>query len=408
MQEMIVAGRRFDTLQPVRLFLRDGRITRVEFVRLDERTRRWPIVAPGLCDLQVNGCLGREFASPELTSEDVRVIAEALFACGTTRFCPTITTEANDVIEHAASIIDRACRQWPELAARIAGIHVEGPYISVEDGPRGAHPKQFVRPPNWSEFIRWQTAAGGRIKLITLSPEYPEAEPFIRQVVAAGVVVSIGHLAASADQIRAAIAAGARLSTHLGNGAHPILPRHSNYIWNQLADDRLIASLIADGFHLPDDVLKVFVRAKSPQRCLLVSDLAAQAGLTPGHYRGQLGDVELLPEGRLVIADEPRLLAGAAAPLLSGVSHIVRVTGITLAAAVQMAAHQPAAVLGLAAPDLVPGEPANLFLFDPDSKSTSPCQGAFGSNTAVRCVIFGQAVWCSDSYSDCESVKVRP
>src|SRR5438552_14807538 len=104
-------------------------------------------------------------------------------------------------------------------------FHVEGPYISPEDGPRGAHPARWVRPPDLEEFRRFQEAARGHIRLITLSPEWPEAAQFIEAIARAGVVVSIGHTKATAAQIDDAVRAGATLSTHIGNGAHSVLAR---------------------------------------------------------------------------------------------------------------------------------------------------------------------------------------
>ena len=366
MPTQTITGRRFDTGQPVRLHWRGERIARVEYLRSDSKTHRLPFLAPGLCDLQVNGCAGYEFASPTLRPADVRTVADALLRMGVTCFCPTVTTQSHDVIAHAVSTIDQACQSDTELRRRIAGIHLEGPFISPEDGPRGAHPKEHVRSPDWNEFVRWQGLAGTRIAIVTISPEYPSSVEFIRRARAAGVVVALGHLAATRNQIRAAVDAGASICTHLGNGAHPMLPRHPNYLWDQLAEDRLTAGLIADGFHLPDEVLRVFLRAKQPHRCFLVSDLAAQAGLPPGRYRGGLCEVELLPEGILVIAGQRQLLAGAAAPLGAGIARVMRAAGLSLAEAVRLACHQPRQILGLATAEFAPGDRADFVLFHVD------------------------------------------
>ena len=361
---MELCGRRFDTGQPTRLEIADGRIARVQFVAECDTTAAWPWIAPGLVDLQVNGYGGREFTSPSLTIEDVDAIAEAMLACGVTRFCPTVTTQAYAVQEHAMATIDAACRASPELARHLIGIHFEGPYISAQDGPRGAHPREHCRPPDWNEFQRLQAAAGGRIRLVTLSPEYAGAPEFIRRATDAGVLASIGHTAANGVQIRAAVDAGARLSTHLGNGSHGMLPRHPNYIWDQLAEDRLTATLIADGHHLPAEVVKSIIRAKTSERSILVSDLVAQAGLPPGRYRGSLCEVDVLPTGRLVVAGQTQMLAGASAPLGEGVAGAVHFAGVSLAEAVRMAAHRPAELLGLSVSALMPGDSAELLAFD--------------------------------------------
>src|SRR5262249_8138444 len=160
----------------------------------------------------------------------------------------------------------RALDSDADLAAAVPGLHVEGPYLSPEDGPRGAHPLEHIRPPDWDEFQRFLEAAGGRIRLLTLAPEAEAALPFIERLPAAGIVVAIGHTGADPETIHAAVRAGARLSTHLGNGAHSMIRRHPNYIWEQLACDDLTASVIADGHHLPASVLKCFARVKGAER----------------------------------------------------------------------------------------------------------------------------------------------
>ena len=149
------------------------------------------------------------------------------------------------------------------------GFHLEGPYISPEDGPRGAHPRQFVRPLNLDEFQRFQDAADGHILLLTLAPEWPGAPRFIEEVTRQGVVVSIGHTNAGAEDIHNAVSAGASLSTHLGNAALPFMPRYPNVIWEQLAEDRLMATFIVDGFHLPSSLLRAAWRAKESSRSIL-------------------------------------------------------------------------------------------------------------------------------------------
>ena len=156
----------------------------------------------------------------------------------------------------------------------------------------------------------------------------------------------------------------ARLSTHLGNGSHLVLPRHANYIWEQAAEDRLMASLIVDGHHLPPAVVKSLVRAKTPARCILISDMSGLAGRPPGRYAGSLCDVEILPNGRLVVAGQTALLAGAALPIGVGVANVMHFAGVTLAEAVRMATEHPAQLLGLAPGRLTIGDPAELVLFD--------------------------------------------
>ncbi|HPZ82231.1 MAG TPA: amidohydrolase family protein, partial [Thermogutta sp.] len=326
--------RAYDALanQPVEMVLHEGQLRDCRPIDSTNETTTpadLPYVAPGFFDLQVNGYQGRDFTSPQLTVDDVYAVADALWQFGTTRFLPTVITQAHEVLIHCVRTIAQAVNEFPILKQRIPGIHLEGPYISTQDGPRGAHPREHVRPPDWEEFCRLQEAATGLIRLVTLSPEYEMSLPFIEKASKEGITVAIGHTAASPEQIRSAVAAGARLSTHLGNGCHLTLPRHPNYLWEQLAADDLYASFIADGFHLPAAFLKVALRAKR-DRAVLVSDLSAMAGLPPGRYSTPLCELEILETGQLVVAGQRALLAGAAEPITTGIVNAMVLGGATL------------------------------------------------------------------------------
>jgi len=356
---MQIMGRRYDTGQVVRTMVEGDQIQQVE----PAEGKDLPWLAPGLVDLQVNGWGGQEFSDPRLSTEKVLEILAVHDHFGVTGLCPTITTNSFEVIEHACRTI-AAAANMPEAGRRIVGIHIEGPYFSTEDGPRGAHPLQHCRPPDWDEFRRWQDAADGTVSILTLSPEYDGSPRFIEKVTGSGVLVAIGHTSANSEQIRAAVDAGARMSTHLGNGAHRQLRRHPNYIWDQLAEDRLTASLIVDGHHLPPEVVKCFVRAKQPSRCVLVSDVSGLAGLPPGRHQTELCDLEILPDGRLVIAGQVQLLAGASRPIGVGVAGVMEFAGVPLSEAIEMASRRPASLVGRRAGGLQPGDPADLVLFD--------------------------------------------
>jgi N-acetylglucosamine-6-phosphate deacetylase len=364
---MQLVGREWDTGEPVSLVIEAGRITRVtgladgesETSRFDD----WPWIAPGLIDVQVNGYGGQEFSSANLTTDGALQTIHAFATFGVTRCCPTLTTESREVLLHALRTLAAACENTPDIAPRIPGIHVEGPYITTEDGARGAHPRRHCRPPDWDEFQQFQEAAGGRVRILTMSPEYANSLDFIRRVTASGVLVAIGHTAASPAQIRAAVDAGARMSTHLGNGAHLWLDQPDNYLWEQLAEDRLTAGIICDGYHLPREVVQTIVRVKTPQRCILVSDLSGQAGQLAGHYSSPFCDIEILDDGRLVMAGQRDLLAGASIPLYAGLVNVIQFAGVSPADAIRMAVHNPADLLGIPPGGLQAGEPANLIQF---------------------------------------------
>ncbi|HEV7226765.1 MAG TPA: amidohydrolase family protein [Pirellulales bacterium] len=362
---MQLIARRFDNAEIVQLEIADGRIARVQGLEPGRASAEGlPWIAPGWIDLQINGYRGQEFSSLDLTPEKALAIVREQWAFGVTAFCPTLTTQSFECLVHGMQTIDFACRSFPEVARTVAGIHLEGPYFAAEDGPRGAHPKQHVRRPTWDEFQHLQEAAGGRIRLLTMSPHFEEAPEFIGRAAASGVIVAIGHTGASGRQIRAAVDAGARMSTHLGNGAHGTLRRHPNYLWDQLAEDRLTASLIVDGWHLPPEVVKTMVRAKTPARTVLVSDVSGLAGLPPGRHASSGGEIDILPDGRLLIAGQDQLLAGASAPIGAGIANVMHFAGIDLATAVAMATTQPARLLDRSAGSLRPGDAADLVLFE--------------------------------------------
>ena len=245
-------------------------------------------------------------------------------------------------------------------------FHMEGPYISPEDGPRGAHAREHVRPPDYDEFRRIQESAGGRIRLLTLAPEQPGAIEFIEKVTAEGVVIAIGHTAATGEQIHDAIRSVAKLLTHLGNGSHAILPRHENYIWEQLGADDLMASLICDGHHLPASVVKTMIRAKQPHRCILTCDASTLAGAKPGRYSEWGQDLEVQQNQKVVVAGTP-YLAGSGVFLDTCIRFVLTHTETSLGEVIDMATTIPRQLLNLPPTRLQPGDPADFILFRHDS-----------------------------------------
>ncbi len=295
---------------------------------------------PGFFDLQVNGFAGVDFGDAALTSERVLEAVAAIEKTGVTRLLPTLITSSRETFSACARTIARTSHP------AIAGIHMEGPYLSPEDGPRGAHARAFVRGADVDDFRRRQEAADGRIRLLTVAPEAPGVLPVIEHAVGSGVRVAIGHTGATPAQIADAVVAGATLSTHLGNGCAQTLPRHPNVIWEQLAEDRLFASFIVDGHHLPPATVKAMVRAKTPGRSILVTDAIAAAGMPPGRYTLGGQAVELSPTGR-VAAPGASNLAGSALRLDVAIGNTVRFTGLSLEEVVPMASTRPAEYVGV-------------------------------------------------------------
>ncbi|MFC3770189.1 N-acetylglucosamine-6-phosphate deacetylase [Paenibacillus sp. GCM10012303] len=352
--KITVAGNRFESIEAAS----------DEPAGMNSPPEALPMVGPGLVDLQINGYMGIDFnhypVSPRHLSDATRLLQLA----GVTSYYPTVTTSSDEYIEDSLKAIAAACSTDAECADSIAGIHLEGPFISPEDGARGAHLARYTKAPDWELLQRWQNAAKGKIRIVTMSPEWPGSTAFIEKCMLNGITVSIGHTSASPEQIREAAAAGARMSTHLGNGAHLMLPRHPNYIWEQLADDSLHACLIPDGFHVPLSFLKVVLKVKGPL-AMLVSDAVSLSGLPPGAYRshGRI-DVIKTEQGRLHLADQPQLLAGSAQLLPWGIGHLARSGVCSLADAWDMSSIRPAAFMDLPSQaGLEAGAPADFVLF---------------------------------------------
>lgn len=358
---MQFTARRYDDCRPVRITVAGGRLADV--AEAHDEVPRNLYVAPAFLDLQINGHGGVWFGDAGLTVEQVLTVLAAHFAHGVSRICPTVITNSREAIAAGLATIRRACAAEPWADRMVAGCHIEGPYISPDDGPRGAHPREHVRGCDLAEFDAWQAASGGRVRLLTLAPEAPGAVEFTRALVQRGVRVSIGHTAASTEQIAAVVDAGAVLSTHLGNGAAGMLRRHPNPIWDQLADDRLHASVIADGHHLPPNVLKVIIRAKGWERVILTCDASGLAGSPPGVYDYHGAQFEVLPEGPIVVAGQRQYLAGSGQLTDVCVGHAVAQGGVTLGQACDMASRHPARLLGVEAVTLSPGARADLVLF---------------------------------------------
>jgi N-acetylglucosamine-6-phosphate deacetylase len=382
---LVLDGRSTEDGGAIRVSVREGRIASIE---RPPGPVVGPWIGPGWLDLQVNGCEGHDPNAADATPSTTQNMVEALWRHGVSGLCVTICTESEGHILRSLAAVAAACEADRLVAESVVGIHVEGPHIATEDGPRGAHPLRHVRSPDVAEYRRWQEAAGGRIRIITLSPEYDTAPAYIEAITADGVVASIGHTNATGDQIRAAVDAGARWSTHLGNGAHSQIRRHPNYIWDQLAEDRLSAGFIFDGQHLPPSVMKTVIRAKGVDRSVLVSDAIFVCGLTPGTYRLPDGAAVVLDsDGRCALQGTP-YLAGAVAPLPVCVANALAHAGVTLPEAVQMVTANPSRLIGLPGlaghESLRVGAAANLTCFETD--------GDRGGVTIRRTVVAGRAV----------------
>lgn len=324
---------------PMEIGISEGKISSISTLEFDLEQDLW--IGPGFTDVQVNGFGGLDYNEVRADFLALGQISRKLLHHGVTSHFPTIITNSSEKISVLIQQVVQLRKADSMAKSCIPGIHIEGPFISPEDGPRGAHFREFVKAPDWNLFQEWMDESEGLIRMITLSPEWEGSLSFIEKCRNAGILVSIGHTNASHSQIIAAVKAGARVSTHLGNGMHGVISRHPNYLWSQLSEENLSATIIADGFHLPTEVIRVFKKVKG-ENLMLVSDSVALAGMPPGEYEAAVGGkVTLAAEGKLHLHGNPNTLAGSAMNILQGVNFLLKNKLATLPEAWQMASVRP-------------------------------------------------------------------
>jgi N-acetylglucosamine-6-phosphate deacetylase len=248
-----------------------------------------------------------------------------------------LITNSNENILKIVHTIYEACRSNSLVDECVWGIHLEGPFISPKDGAKGAHDEKYIKAPDWELFSKFQEAAGGKIRLVTIAPEWEGSCSFIEKCREHGIIVAMGHSLANTEQISMAIKAGMTLSTHLGNGIPLLLKRHPNMIWDQLAADELYACIITDGIHTPDSFMKVVIKNKG-KHTIVVSDATCYAGMPPGEYHSHIGGSVILDEEKRVsLKGSGGILAGAAKSLLENVKTLMDHKLATLKEAWEMA-----------------------------------------------------------------------
>lgn len=237
-------------------------------------------------DLQLNGAFGIDLNDPDLEAQQVVELCSKLQAIGVERFLPTLITAPVDRLERLMERLVKAKEQDALAAKMIAGIHLEGPFLSAEPGYIGAHPPEAACEASQAIARRLLEAGQGMLHLMTLAPERDPGGVVTRFLSDRGVIVFAGHTNASFLQLQQAIDQGLRGFTHLGNATPPQMPRHDNILWRVLGlRDQLFITLIADGHHLPPFLLKTLLDLIPSQRAILVSDAVAAAGLGPGTYQ---------------------------------------------------------------------------------------------------------------------------
>ncbi|MEI6050564.1 MAG: N-acetylglucosamine-6-phosphate deacetylase [Bacteroidota bacterium] len=361
-----IEGIHYATGNPVRIDIFDGIIQHIKEITDLKGENKTLFISPGLIDNQINGYANVDFSGSNLSPGDIIKAAKAIWRDGVTTFLLTLISNSHENLIRNFRILDEALRNEELLRESIPGFHLEGPYISPEEGYRGCHPVQHIRKPSWNEFTAFQQASGGRIIQVTIAPELDGAGEFTRLCTQNGIVVAMGHTNASAEEISHAVENGVRLSTHLGNGCANLIHRHKNPIWPQLANDRLTPSIIADGLHLLPEEIRVFYKVKGPDNIILTSDVIYLAGMAPGKYSFLETEVILTEEGKL-LNTEQNCLAGASFPIKKGVENMMNFTGCSLTRAIDMASANVSRIYDLNdRGSLTAGKRADLILFERD------------------------------------------
>ena len=298
-------------------------------------------------DLQINGYAGVDFNSAGLTVDAVKTVVDRLAADGTGMFLPTFVTGDPEVVCTNLRIVAAARKASVACAKAIPGVHLEGPFISPEPGAVGTHPVEWVRPPDFDLFARYQEACGGMVRLVTAAAEIPGMPDFVRAVSSRGVAVSLGHmLAAKPTEVEPCLAAGAKAFTHLGNGIPNSIPRHDNIVFTALAEDRASVMFIPDGHHLPDTMLKVYTRAVPVERLIAVSDAQYPAGMPPGEYEVCGAHARLEPDG-LLWNPSRNCLVGATAPMAKMMALLRDRIGLSEAVCREIGCRNPLRLIGI-------------------------------------------------------------
>lgn len=348
----------------VRISLENNRVVSKTYEETDPDSTKKLFVGHGLIDLQVNGYCGVDFNTFPILESDFLKVIETLTKLGVTSFYPTVITNSDDNILALLKNIHELCEKNPTIHSFVGGIHLEGPFISKAEGAKGAHDNKYIKAPDWNLFQKFQEASGHRIKIITMSPEWSNSTSFIKNCIDKNVIVALGHTVASPEQINAAALAGASMSTHLGNGAPLELARNSNFIFEQLANNKLTASLIADGFHLPDSFLKIALTTKK-DKIVLVSDSTMFADMKPGIYKTHIGgDVVLEENGRLSTLANNKILAGAAVPLLFCINKLIKSNLVSMNDAWSLGSVRPKHLVSNYNKDLINDATTDFVLFE--------------------------------------------
>jgi N-acetylglucosamine-6-phosphate deacetylase len=358
----------------IRIEIKNQKISDIFFLldqNIDSNSLPW--VTSGLFDLQVNGALGISFNNPNATMSDYSKVIQHLILNGMTGILATLITTDRNSFSNSLALLEKTRKAIPLIEKVVEGYHMEGPAISPKDGYRGAHPIEHVRIPSSSEYKEWLAASNNRIRLVTVAPEIPGVLEWIQQLVSDGITVAIGHTSASSRQINDAVMAGAKISTHLGNGCESSIHRHENPIWPQLSNDCLAASLITDGHHLPEPFLRTVLKVKKPGKLVLTCDASPLAGLPAGEYYLWNKTLNVDSDGRVLVPNTP-YLAGSGHFLGRCLQIALKLNEWDEVEVVKAASQVPRMLLGLDPHFFDIGSPADFILWQGPSFARSTIQ----------------------------------
>jgi len=317
------------------------------------------ILTPTFLDIHIHGSAGHDVmhSSPADLGEIQRFLAKK----GTSHYLPTtVTASIDDTLRALEALANAIESPTPANEATPIGIHLEGPFLS--HAKRGVHPTALLQPPSIELYERFQQAARGHIRLLTIAPEVPGAIDLIRHATAAGVRISLGHTNATAREAELAIAAGAASATHTFNAMRPIEHREPGVAAAVLDTPRLFAELICDGIHVAPAMVRLWLRLKQ-ERAILVTDGISATGMPDGAYT-LAGLPVTVANGKASLTDAPETLAGSVLTLDRAVSNLRKFTGCALDEAVRCASSHPAQLLGVSdtIASLRVGQPASFNL----------------------------------------------
>lgn len=337
------------------------------------------IVTPGMVDIQVNGFAGIDFNAPCVTPERMDEALAGMLATGVTRCLPTLITASQDDLVTLLGTLDDAVSRSNLGPFMVPGYHIEGPFMSPEEGYVGAHPAAHMRSGSPDLVAALQRVTTRPIRLMTVAPEIDGVIDLIALLRAQNITCAIGHSAASRTEIDAAIAAGATMSTHLGNGMPHMLDKNESSLLVQLGRDRLMASFIADGIHIPSDILQSWLRAKTLDRAMIVTDASAGAGAPAAQSQFTIGAQTIFrhKDGSVRLPGSS-YLAGSAASMDEMVRNVMRWYGFGMPEVIQLTRVNPLRAIGLPAENPRPGEPADFVEWDVGSGHPHVVKAAIG------------------------------